>query len=54
MLFDELAQKQLNNLRKQTCTVSCEFAKNVSRLFILSNPLITSPLSAVKIGQFNG
>lgn len=28
MLFDDSAQRQLNNLRKQTCTVSCEFAKN--------------------------
>ena len=32
MLFDDSAQRQLNNLRKQTCTVSCEFAKNVSIL----------------------
>ena len=36
--FDDSAQRQLNNLRKQTCTVSCEFAKTVNS-FVSERPL---------------
>ena len=42
LTFDESAQRQLNNLRKQTCTVSCEFAKTV-------NSFVSRKTVAVKI-----